>query len=95
MKNPKQKGSRQERKAKQILQQAGYLVTKAAGSLGLFDLIAENQNGIRHVQVKSNRIPDPCERKTMINMKAQLPANSTIEYWVFYDGQSEPRIEFL
>jgi Holliday junction resolvase len=89
------KGSRLERRAKKILQRAGYFVTKAAGSLGLFDLIAENRNGIRHVQVKSNRIPDPVERETIVNMKAQLPANSTVEFWVFYDGQAEPRIEFL
>ena len=95
MKNPKQKGSRNERKAKAILERAGYACTKSGGSLGAFDIIAENPLGVRHVQVKSNRIPDPIERETMAGMKAQLPSNSTIEFWVFYDGQAEPRIEFL
>jgi Holliday junction resolvase len=95
MKNRKAKGSRNERKAKKILERAGYACTKAGGSLGAFDVIAENPLGIRHVQVKSNRLPSPVEREDMAAMKAQLPANSTVEYWVFYDGQGEPRIEFL
>ena len=93
--NTKKKGSKNERKAKTILEQAGYVCTKSGASLGLFDIIAENPLGIRHVQVKSNRIPDPVEREDMVNMRKQLPANSTIEFWVFYDGQQEPRIEYL
>jgi len=93
--NRKAKGGRNERKAKKILERAGYVCTKSGGSLGAFDVIAENPLGIRHIQVKSNRIPDPVERESMAAMKAQLPVNSTVEYWVFYDGQGEPRIEFL
>ena len=95
MKNPKQKGNRNERKAKKILECAGYACTKSGGSLGAFDIIAENPLGVRHIQVKSNCVPSPVEREDMVAMKANLPANSTIEYWVFYDGQAEPRIEFL
>ena len=95
MKNPKAKGSRNERKAKVILERAGYACTKSGGSLGAFDVIAENPLGVRHVQVKSNRIPDPVERETMADMKRQLPPNSTVEFWVFYDNQPQPRIEFL
>jgi len=44
---------------------------------------------------KANRLPGPVEREDMIAMKARLPANSTIETWVFYDNQIEPRIEYL
>lgn len=93
--NTKAKGSRNERKTKEILERAGYSVTKSGASLGVFDLIAENPLGIRHVQVKSNRTPDPVEREDMMQMRQRLPANSTVEYWVFYDGDSKPRIEFL
>lgn len=93
--NTKAKGSRNERKAKQILERAGYVCTKSGASLGVFDIIAENPLGVRHVQVKSNRIPDPIERKDMANMRRQLPANSTVEFWVFYDGNTKPRIEYL
>ena len=38
--NHKAKGSRAERRAIRILEAAGYLCTKAGGSLGLFDVIA-------------------------------------------------------
>lgn len=93
--NTKQKGNRNERKAKKILELAGYCCTKSGGSLGAFDIIAECPLGIRHVQVKSNRIPDPMEREDIVNMRKQLPDNSTIEFWVFYDGKQEPRIEYL
>jgi Holliday junction resolvase len=93
--NAKRKGGRQERKARKVLESAGYLVTKAGGSLGLFDLVAENRQGVRHIQVKSNRLPSPVEREDMLSVKNQLPENSTIEIWVYYDGQTEPRIEYL
>lgn len=83
------------KKPKMILEQAGYICTKSGGSLGVFDIIAENPLGIRYVQVKSNRIPEPVEREDMINARKQLPANSTIEFWVFYDGNAMPRIEYL
>ena len=93
--NAKAKGSKQERKARKVLEADGYLVTKAGGSLGLFDLVAENRQGVRHIQVKSNRLPGPVERENMFSVKDQLPENSTIEIWVYYDGQREPRIEYL
>lgn len=91
----KAKGNRAERKAKAILERAGYVCTKSGASLGVFDIIAENPLGIRHVQVKSNRIPDPVEREDMMAIRQRLPSNSTVEYWVFYDGNGEPRIEYL
>jgi Holliday junction resolvase-like predicted endonuclease len=91
----KAKGNRNERKAKAILEQAGYVCTKSGASLGVFDVIAENPLGIRHIQVKSNRIPEPVEREAMVNMRKQLPVNSTVEFWVFYDGNTTKRVEYL
>ena len=93
--NTAKKGSRQERKCKAILEKAGYVCTKTSRSLGVFDIIAENPLGIRHIQVKSNRIPEPVEREGMINMRKNLPRNCTVEFWVFYDGNTTPRIEYL
>lgn len=95
MANPKRKGARTELKAKQILERAGYSCTKSGASLGVFDIIAENPLGIRHIQVKSNKIPGPVEREDMMAMRQRLPKNSTVEYWVFYDGDTTPRIEYL
>jgi hypothetical protein len=48
-----------------ILQAAGYHTTHAAGSLGMFDVIAINAQGIRLVQVKSNRDASPQEREAI------------------------------
>ena len=41
----KRKGSRNEHKAMRILEAAGYHTTRAAGSFGLFDIVAINAQG--------------------------------------------------
>jgi Holliday junction resolvase len=61
----KAKGSRNERKAKEILERAGYAVTKSGASLGVFGLIAESPLGVKDIQVKSNRVPGPIECEEM------------------------------
>ena len=93
--NTKAKGSRKERAAKTILEAAGYLVTKSGASLGVFDLIALGPQAVRCVQVKSNRPPPPSECEKIMNLRGRLPANATLEIWVFYDGNTTPRIEYL
>ena len=50
--NSKAKGTRAERRAIRILETAGYICTKAGGSLGLFDVIAIGRVDVRAVQVK-------------------------------------------
>ena len=50
--NAKAKGSRAERRAKAMLVAEGYFCVRAAGSLGLFDLIAFRFDHIRLIQVK-------------------------------------------
>lgn len=58
--NTKAKGSRRERQAKKELEAQGYMVIKAGGSLGLFDLIAipPLDTGLEHIkliQVKGSK----------------------------------------
>lgn len=55
--NCKAKGNRRERQTRALLEDAGYSVTKAGASLGVFDLIAIGADNIILVQVKSNRWP--------------------------------------
>lgn len=66
LKNAKAKGSRRERQVRDIYISRGYDVVKAAGSLGMFDLvaIAKSEMGLYTVsdnvvliQVKSTGIP--------------------------------------
>jgi Holliday junction resolvase len=91
--NAKAKGSRRERQARKILETAGYHVTRAGGSLGVFDLIALGPAGARLIQVKSNERPRPAERERL-ELFPRLPYCSK-ELWIFHDRAREPTIEVL
>jgi Holliday junction resolvase len=90
----KRKGSRNEHKAMRILEAAGYHVTRAAGSLGMFDVVAINRSGIRLIQVKSNRDASPLEREA-IQLFDGLPENATKEIWIFRDYARAPIIKAI
>jgi hypothetical protein len=59
-----------------ILQAADYHVTRAAGSLGMFDIVAINAQGVRLIQVKTYRDASPLEREA-IQLFDGLPTNAT------------------
>lgn len=65
MKNTKQKGSRNERRSRDILQAAGYQVTKAGASLGVWDLIGIGSQDFVLVQVKTRDWPGTIEMEAM------------------------------
>ncbi|HYF56606.1 MAG TPA: hypothetical protein VEA41_20300 [Salinarimonas sp.] len=77
----------------QILEAAGYSCTRAAASLGLFDIIALNARQIRLIQVKTNRNAPPAEREAMELFDA--PPNATKEIWIFHDYKKIPVISLL
>lgn len=91
--NAKAKGNRQEHKAMRILEAAGYSCCRSAASLGAWDIIAVNGQGLRLIQVKSNRPPAPAERETLALFQA--PPGATREVWVFHDRRREPTITLL
>ena len=93
MVNTAVKGRRNEHRVIAILKSQGYTCTRAAASKGVFDIIAFNKLGSKHVQVKTNGWPSPAERKTMLDMKNKLPDNATIEAWRFNDGDTSPVIK--
>ena len=91
--NTKRKGSRAEHRAMQILEASGYACTRAAASLGVFDVVAIGPADIRLVQVKCG---ERCqvsgvEREQLVAFAA--PANVTKEVWKFYDRRRAPVIE--
>ncbi len=88
--NAKRKGSRNEHRAIRILEAAGYACTRAAASLGVFDIVAISCQGVRLIQVKSNRPPCPAEREAIELF--EVPPGASKEIWVFYDYQREPVI---
>jgi len=90
--NRKKKGINAERKAKEILEQAGYLVIRSAGSLGPFDLIALNRSGhVRLIQVKKNKIITEEEKENLFNLAAEYKRYS-VEYWYFPPREKKPVI---
>lgn len=92
--NNKRKGTRTEHRARRILEAAGYYVTRAGGSLGLFDLVAIGPIDIRLVQVKSgSAYLSGIEREQISGL--QVPANVTREAWRFPDRARAPLIERL
>ena len=97
----KAKGTRRERQARDILESQGFAVTRAAGSLGLWDLIGLRRQPepdrylpvVKLVQVKSNRWPRTAEVEALEADVATYPRPFVLgEIWRFDDQRSEPRI---
>ena len=92
--NAKRKGTRAERRAIKILEQAGYCCTKAGGSLGLFDVIAIGALDVRCLQVKAGtKYLSAIEREQIQGLA--MPAGCTREVWRFPDRCKAPLIERL
>lgn len=91
--NAKAKGSRSERKAKNILRDLGYdLILKSGGSLGAFDLIGLSceYDHCLLIQVKSNRKPS---KSDLDILKAFIvPKFARKEIWIFKDRVAIPEI---
>jgi hypothetical protein len=88
--NTKRKGTKREHKTMQRLESAGYRCTRAAASLGEWDIIAISPHDIRLIQVKSNRWP---VRKEMARLeKFRVPAGVKKEVWRWDDYVRQPRI---
>lgn len=89
----KRKGARRELQAVRRLEEQGYLVTKAGGSLGAFDLVAMGLWGDRFIQVKSNRKPGKKEMDGLFDIATNyFHAKRSVELWIYMDGNTEPEI---
>jgi len=91
--NAKSKGTRTEHKARRILEAAGYQVTRAGGSLGVFDLVAIGPADVRCIQVKANKYCSAVERE-QLELFVVAP-NVSKEIWRFLDRVPAPLIERL
>ena len=65
--NAKAKGNRNERRTIKLLEASGYLCTRAAASLGAWDVIGIGPTDVVLVQVKSNEWPRSVEMETLRN----------------------------
>lgn len=79
--NAKRKGTRNEHKSMKFLEAAGYSCTRAAASLGVFDIIAISRKEILLVQTKSNRWANSKEIEAMRKFPAPKNAKKLIHRW--------------
>lgn len=91
--NPKRTGTRNEHRCRRLLETAGYAVTRAAGSLGAWDLVGIGPADVVVVQVKSNRPPAPAERETPAGFSC--PSNCKRLVHVRHDRQRWPLVTEL
>lgn len=80
--NAKRKGSRNERRTMAYLKADGYSCTRAAASLGVFDVIGVGETDVVLVQVKSNRWPGATETERIRLFRAPATARKFIYRWV-------------
>ncbi|SHF60874.1 holliday junction resolvase [Desulfofundulus australicus DSM 11792] len=79
-----------ERKAVKVLEAAGYVVARTAGSHSPFDVVAVNTNGIRLIQVK--RVKEGGFTAVLeaareeIRRVPKVPGVSR-EVWIWLDGE--------
>lgn len=81
LKNAKAKGSRNERRSIRLLEGQGYTCTKAAGSLGLWDIIGIGTIDFVLVQVKSNAWPGSVEMEALRAFLAPPNARKVVHRW--------------
>ena len=88
--NAKAKGSRRERQTIELLTAQGYACTKAAGSLGVFDVIGIGPGDIVLVQCKSNRWPSSSELAAIAKFATPANCRKIIHRW--RDRQAVPDV---
>ena len=88
--NTKAKGTRNEHRSKALLEADGYTCTRAAASLGVFDLIGIGATDFVLVQVKTRDWPGPLEMSSMKGFRVPPNTRKLIHRW--RDRQPQPDI---
>ena len=91
--NVKAKGTRNEHRSIQLLEAAGYSCTRAAASLGAWDIIGVGSVDVVLCQVKTNAWPGTVETESMREFVAPPNARKLIHRW--RDRQRMPDVKEL
>lgn len=91
--NAKAKGTRNEHRSMALLEAAGYSCTRAAASLGIFDIVAIGPTDVVLVQCKSNDWPGMVEMETMRNFPTPPLCKQLIHRW--RDRQRTPDVRII
>ena len=81
MAQARRKGARREHASQRWLEAFGYQVIRAAGSRGLWDLLAIGPHNILLVQVKSRDRPGPRERQALAAFRCPPRVRTLIHRW--------------
>ena len=79
--NSKAKGARAEHRTMKLLESMGYACTRAAASLGVWDVVGVGPTDFVLVQVKSNSWPDAAEMEAMKLFRAPSNARKLVHRW--------------
>lgn len=91
--NAKRKGTRNEHRSKALLEAEGYAVTRAAASLGCWDLVAIGPLDVVLVQVKTRDWPGSAELGILTAFAVPPNARKVLHRW--RDRQRTPDIREL
>lgn len=79
--NRKQKGTRNEHRSIAILEGAGYRCTRAAASLGTWDIVGIGSTDVVLVQVKTRDWPGSVEMEILRSFAAPANAKKLVHRW--------------
>lgn len=79
--NAKRKGTRNEHRSISLLEAAGYQCTRAAGSLGAWDIIGIGSTDVILCQVKTRDWPGTVEMETLRDFPAPSNARKLVHRW--------------
>jgi Holliday junction resolvase len=79
--NAKRKGSRNEHKTMELLEAGGYACTRAAASLGVFDVVGVGPTDVVLVQCKSNQWPGSVEMESIRNFLCPANCKKLVMRW--------------
>lgn len=79
--NTAAKGSRAERRSARLLEAAGYRVTRAAASLGAWDLVAIGSADVVLCQVKTRDWPAAVEMEALASFPAPANCRKLVHRW--------------
>ena len=88
--NAKRKGSKNEHRSMRLLEASGYACTRAAASLGVFDIIGVGSIDIVLVQVKTRDWPGSVEMETIKLFPSPANCRKLIHRW--RDRQQTPDV---
>jgi len=88
--NAKRKGTRNEHRSIRLLETAGYRCTRAAASLGAWDIICIGSTDIVLCQVKTRDCPGTIEMETLRAFPAPANCRKLLHRW--RDRQRTPDV---